>query len=298
MRKHIPFVFIQPFFVILPLLILWAGVQYFQFKRKTEYSTKMPELRRIPAVSLPDKSGTQHRLDAIGKPGIVVFWASWCGPCREELIKLESYNTGNWSYTAINSGDKRPDAEKFLNTENIHKPLVLFDDEGLIGDIKAYPTVYVSFGDGTWGGPLLWGKFDEVMTEAKNMLAKADYKPLKESEERRKQYFESAVWKFYYSATGFLAVTYFLILLFLLRRVVFHTGFLRGALALYLLISILETFDIFNLGRAMGNSRHLFWTIVTYIYYSPLFWGGWIGLGVLIYLRQFLPTHKPENSLP
>src|SRR5580658_5763990 len=44
----------------------------------------------VPDLTLPDVKGVEKSLrDYLGRPVIINFWATWCGPCRREIPLLK-----------------------------------------------------------------------------------------------------------------------------------------------------------------------------------------------------------------
>jgi thiol-disulfide isomerase/thioredoxin len=78
-------------------------------------------LREAPMQGLLGPSGKLS--DYRGKPLIINVWASWCGPCREEMASLERmsqrFENGQLRVIGISTDDYRDKAEKFLSRSGV-----------------------------------------------------------------------------------------------------------------------------------------------------------------------------------
>lgn len=105
-----------------------------------------------PAIdfTLPSRDGSNQRLaEQRGNIVLVNFWASWCGPCREELPEMEKlqqkYEDLGFTVLAINVDDKPEKADILLNDIDVTFP-VLYDSEGEVSqlyDVSAMPTTVI-----------------------------------------------------------------------------------------------------------------------------------------------------------
>ena len=90
---------------------------------------------KAPGFELRTFSGDLESLDMYsGKPVIVNFWATWCGPCRLEMPIFQRYhdeNSDDIVVMTINAGESREDIERFLNEMELDLR-VLLDDEHFV----------------------------------------------------------------------------------------------------------------------------------------------------------------------
>ena len=80
---------------------------------------------------------------------MVNFWASWCGPCREELPHLEKlyskYNKVGFTLIGVNVDEDSNEAKTLLKDIEVTFPLA-FDPKGEVSklyDLKAMPTTII-----------------------------------------------------------------------------------------------------------------------------------------------------------
>jgi thiol-disulfide isomerase/thioredoxin len=113
--------------------------------------------RIAPALPRERLAGTPLSLAALlagahGRPSVVVFWASWCGPCVREAPALERFSRagGHGRIVGVDWSDARTGALAFIRRYGWTFPTVR-DSEGRVGNaygMTGLPTIYVLDGRG------------------------------------------------------------------------------------------------------------------------------------------------------
>lgn len=110
-----------------------------------------------PAANFTLKSadGQNIRLSEYrGQVVLINFWASWCGPCRQEMPHLnaihQKYSALGFTVFGVNVEQNRAMADKVLGDIPVSFP-ILFDDDNLVSqlyDVDAMPVTVLIDRDG------------------------------------------------------------------------------------------------------------------------------------------------------
>jgi peroxiredoxin len=111
--------------------------------------------RSAPDFSLPDLDGHRVNLSTMkGKVVVLDFWATWCGPCREELPTVEKI-ASDYSARGVEvwgiSEDEEPSTVKKWLTSMQRKMQTVIDTEGKTEEqyqLEGIPTLIVLGRDG------------------------------------------------------------------------------------------------------------------------------------------------------
>lgn len=99
-------------------------------------------------VSVRDENEFLRLSDFRGKAVVVNFYASWCGPCRQELPDFEAVSremAEEVAFIAVNVSESRGDALGILEETGVSFPAVL-DSDGSVAErygLRGMPSTYL-----------------------------------------------------------------------------------------------------------------------------------------------------------
>ncbi len=108
-----------------------------------------------PDFTLKNRSGENIKLSELrGQVVMLNFWASWCGPCRQEMPILEKiyqkYERLGFTLLGVNVEENSKDALHYLKSVEVSFP-ILFDNKNITSqlyDVIAMPTTVMIDRDG------------------------------------------------------------------------------------------------------------------------------------------------------
>ncbi len=100
-----------------------------------------------PEFKLASRAGGEMSLSGLrGQVVMINFWASWCGPCRQEFPVLDEmyrkYKPMGFAMVGINVESEKADAERFLGMRPVSFPILFDPDNRVSGSygVSAMPT--------------------------------------------------------------------------------------------------------------------------------------------------------------
>lgn len=111
--------------------------------------------KAAPEFTLPSMSGSNLRLkEQRGKVVMLNFWATWCGPCRQEMPLLDKlyrqYRSKGFQLLGVNIDNDKKNASNMARKLGVSFP-VLFDPEKKTADsygVSAMPYTVMIDRDG------------------------------------------------------------------------------------------------------------------------------------------------------
>jgi peroxiredoxin len=109
-----------------------------------------PAMSRAPDFSLRDTNGNSASLSGYrGRMVLLNFWATWCGPCRDEMPSMEnlSRNFGGQgvAVVAVNQKENAAVVNKFMRTHGLNFTTPLDTDGRVAASYRVYgiPVTYL-----------------------------------------------------------------------------------------------------------------------------------------------------------
>ncbi len=104
--------------------------------------------RMAPDFRLPTLDGGSFQLsDQRGKPVVLNFWATWCGPCRNELPAIQKaaeHLSDQVVFAAVDQGEEAATVQSYVDEMGLTFTIPM-DDGGEVGyvyNVKGLPTTF------------------------------------------------------------------------------------------------------------------------------------------------------------
>lgn len=135
------------------LLILlgapWIWLNRVPVSAQPDFTTPQPALNHpAPDFTLQTLAGEEFVLSAQqGTPIVLNFWATWCGPCQNEMPALQLASErfqGRVKIVGVDQGEIAADVQRFVDEMGVTFAIPL-DGKGEIGErynIRGLPTTY------------------------------------------------------------------------------------------------------------------------------------------------------------
>jgi len=137
---------------------------------------RFPEKKTASPFSLKALDGNTIALSELkGKPVLLVFWASWCLGCTEEVPLMEKFSVGKRDQLIILTmaidGEKEKRIQRFVNKYKITLPVLLDAKEKIARTygVTMVPTVFLINGEGLLIGKIV-GQRDWSSSEASSAI--------------------------------------------------------------------------------------------------------------------------------
>jgi len=169
--------YIFKLFIFVSSLLLSPGFTETAIASDTTTDIKVPfgirhyDLGLAPNFTLQDADGETFELDkARGSWIFLHFWASWCGPCKEEMPTIQkladAMQEKNFRIVMINTAEDEDTVFEFLSAIDVEIN-TLMDVDGLVTEVwkpRGLPTTflinpkgevkYQAIGGREWGEPV------------------------------------------------------------------------------------------------------------------------------------------------
>jgi thiol-disulfide isomerase/thioredoxin len=116
-----------------------------------------PAVATLPDFSLGNLAGEPQSIQSWpGKPLLINFWATWCGPCLREIPMLKELQTARPDLQVVGIAiDKRDPVTEFAGTMQFNYPILIGQNEAWAAaaalgvTIYALPFTIFTAGDGS-----------------------------------------------------------------------------------------------------------------------------------------------------